>query len=185
MISTMAPVCVSFSRLYRVTAPLVGGVALPFRRRVLGLQRVVDHDDVGTPPSQDTADGSGDPAALRDRLEFGHHLSLRREAGREEPLVPVAGDHPPAIPRQFVGQVPRLTNAQNLARIVSEATGRKGDRARCDFRWHGGRLTISRRNRPRYRWARMLPLPIAALHRHRCAILIRDPVGFGLTATSG
>ena len=62
-------------------------------------------------------------------LEFGHRLPLRREAGREEPAIPVAGDDPPAIARQLVGEVLRITDAQELgARVVAEAPGRKADR---------------------------------------------------------
>jgi len=78
----MAPVRVSFSRLYRAVAPLVGGLALRLRRRALGLQRVVDDDDVGTPPSQDTADRSGDPATLRDRLEASSVAAASGGSGR-------------------------------------------------------------------------------------------------------
>jgi hypothetical protein len=42
----------------------------------------------------------------------------RRQAGREEPLVPVAGEEAPAIARQFVGEIlaPRVTLAMDRRR---------------------------------------------------------------------
>ena len=54
--------------------PLVGRLALRLRQRFLGLQRVVDDDDVRTPPGQHPADRGREPAALRGRLEFAHRL---------------------------------------------------------------------------------------------------------------
>jgi hypothetical protein len=54
---------------------------------------------------------------------------LRRQAGREEPLVPVAGDDAAAVARQFVGEVLGIADAQDLgARVVPETPGRKRDR---------------------------------------------------------
>jgi hypothetical protein len=113
-----------------VVVPLVGRLALRLRQRLLGLQRIIDDDDVGTTPGQHPADRGGDAAALCGRLEFGHCLMSRREASREEPLVPVTGDDPAGVTRQFVGEVLRVTRADDLrARIVPETPGRKGDRS--------------------------------------------------------
>src|SRR5215467_13044551 len=54
---------------------------------------------------------------------------LWREARREEPLVPVAGDDAAAVAREFVGEVLRVADAQDLsARVMPETPGRKGDR---------------------------------------------------------
>jgi hypothetical protein len=89
-----------------LVVPFVGRPALRLRQGFLGLQRIVDDDDdVGTPPGQYPTDRGGDAAALRRRLELGHRLMPRREAGWKESLVPVAGDDAPAIARQFVGEV--------------------------------------------------------------------------------
>src|SRR6516162_10633692 len=56
----------------------------------------------------------------------------------------------PGVARQFVGEVLRVTDAEDLrARIMAQAPGRKGIEARCDFRWRGGTLMINnRRFRP-------------------------------------
>ena len=141
MISTIAPVeLVVEPAVEGVVVPLVGRLALGLRQRLLGLQRVVDDDDVGTPPGQHPADRGGDPAALRRRLELGHRLMPRREPGREEPLVPVAGDDAPAVARQFVGEVLGVADAEDLrARVVPETPGRKGDRGQV-------RLQMARRH---------------------------------------
>ena len=122
-----------------VVVPFVGRLALGLRQGLLGLQRVVDDDDVGTPPGQHPADRGGDARALRRRLELGHRLMPRREPGREEPLVPVAGEDAPAVARQFVGEILGVADAEDLrARLVPETPGRKGDRGQV-------RLQMARR----------------------------------------
>jgi hypothetical protein len=108
-----------------VVVPLVGGLPLGLRQRLLGLQRVVDDDQVGAAPGQDAADRGGDARALRGRLEFGHGLMAGCQAGREETLVPVAGEEAPAIAREFVGEVLRVADTQDRGtRLVTEAPGR-------------------------------------------------------------
>jgi hypothetical protein len=123
-----------------VVEPVVRRLPLGLRQRLLGLQRIVDDDEVGTAPGQHPTDRGGEPAALRRRLEFGHRLPLRRKAGGKELPVPVAGDDLPAIARQFVGQVLRVTHAKQLgARVVAQAPGRKADRGQV-------RLQVARRH---------------------------------------
>ena len=112
-----------------VVVPLVGGLALGLRQGFLGFERVVDDDDVGTPPGQHPADRGRDPRALGRRLELGHRLMPRCQAGRKEPLVPVAGDDAPAVARQFVGEVLGIADAEDLgARVEPETPGRKRNR---------------------------------------------------------
>ena len=78
MISTIAPAeLVVQPAVEGVVVPFVGRLPLGLRQRLLGLQRVVDDDDVGTPPGQHPADRGGEPAALCGCLEFGHRLMLR------------------------------------------------------------------------------------------------------------
>jgi len=123
----------------RVVEPLVGGPPVRLGQRLLGFQRIVDDDDVGTAPGQHTADRRGEPAALGRGLELGCGLPLRREPGREQLPVPVAGDDAPAVARQLVGEVLRVTDAEDLgARPVTETPRRKGDRGQV-------RLQVARR----------------------------------------
>jgi hypothetical protein len=122
-----------------VVVPFVRRLALGLRQRLLGLQGIVDDDDVGAAPGQDAADRGGEPATLGRRVEFGHRGALRREAGGEDPPVPVAGDDMPAIARQFVGKVLRIADAEDLRRgIMPETPGREGDRGQQ-------RLQVTRR----------------------------------------
>jgi hypothetical protein len=88
-----------------VIVPFIGRLSLDLRQGLLGLQGIVDDDDVGTAPGQHPADRGRDPRALCRRLEFGDRLALRREARREQALVPVAGDDAAAVAREFVGEV--------------------------------------------------------------------------------
>ena len=134
--------------LLRVVQPAVEGVVVPLVRRpplglrqgLLGLQRIVDDDDVGTPSGQHAADRSGEPAALLGRLEFRHGLPLRGEPRREGPLVPVAHNDTPAIARELVGEILRIADAEDLrAGPTPEAPRRKRDRAQQ-------RLQVARRH---------------------------------------
>ena len=135
--------------------PLVGRPPLALRQGLLGLQRIVDDDQVGTAPGQYPADRGREPAALRRRLELRHRLPFGREARREEPLVPVAGEDPPAVARQFVGELLRIADAEDLRRrIVPETPCGKGDRGQQ-------RLQITRRQ------VDDQPPDLAGAHRHQ------------------
>jgi hypothetical protein len=80
----------------------------------------------GAAPSQHPTDRGGDARALRRRLELRHRLTLRRKAGRKEPLVRVAGNDPPAVAQQFVGEALGVTDAKDLcARVMAETPGWK------------------------------------------------------------
>ncbi len=131
----------------RRIVPFVGALPVPIGQRLLGLQRVVDDDQIGAAPGQHAADRGGDAAAPRRRLELGHRLPQRREARREQTAAPRARDDAPAIARPFVGEIlarglrSRRTvavkpagDAQDLGtRRVAEDPGRKGDRGRQDL----------------------------------------------------
>jgi hypothetical protein len=123
-----------------VVIPVVGRLPLALRQRRLGFQGIVDDDDVRTPSGQHPADRGGEPAALGRGVELGHGLPLRREAGRKDLPVPVAGGNMLAIARQFVGEVLRVADAEDLqAGFVPETPGRKGDRSQV-------RLQVARRH---------------------------------------
>ena len=124
--------------LLRVVQPAVEGVVVPLVRRpplglrqgLLGLQGIIDDDQVGAAPGQNPADRGGEPAALRGRLELRRGLPLRRKPGRKGPLVPVAHNDAAAITGQLVGEVLRIADAEDLrAGLTPEAPGRKRDRA--------------------------------------------------------
>ena len=122
-----------------VVEPFVGRPPVGIGQGLLGFQRVVDDNDVGTPPGQHAADRSGEPAALARGFELGCGLPLRRQLGREQTPVPVAGDDALAIARQLVGEVLGIADAEDLrAWAVTEALGRKGDRGQV-------RLQVARR----------------------------------------
>jgi len=59
-----------------VVEPLVGRPPPGLGQRLLGLQRVVDDDQVGAAAGQHAFDRGREPATLRGRLEFGHRLAL-------------------------------------------------------------------------------------------------------------
>ena len=132
--------CVVQPAVEGVVVPLVGGLPLGLRQGLLGFQRIVDNDDVRTPAGQHSADRGGESAALRRGLELGHRLALCREANRKELPVPVADEKMPAIARQFVGEILRITDAKDLrARIVAETPRRKHHRSQV-------RLQVARRH---------------------------------------
>jgi hypothetical protein len=74
--SLIAGLVFLFSRFISLFARLVD-LGQP-SDQLLGLQRVVDDDDVGAPPGQHPAHRGGDATALRRRLEF----ALRTDGAR-------------------------------------------------------------------------------------------------------
>jgi len=88
-----------------MVVPFIGRLPLGLRQRLLGLQRVVDDDDVGTAPGQHSADRGGDARPKCCRLKFGHRLMPRRQPRRKKPLVPVTGEDAAAVAREFVGEI--------------------------------------------------------------------------------
>ena len=89
MIRTIAPPeLVVEAAVEGVVEPFVRRLALRLRQCFLGLQRVVDDDDVGTPPGQDTADRSGDARALVDSAPRANKTDSLAEKGGFKPSVP-------------------------------------------------------------------------------------------------
>jgi hypothetical protein len=87
------------------------------RQSLLRLQRIVDDDQVGAAAGQLAADRGGHPTALGRRLELRRRLTPQRESGREQGVGTIRW----AIARQFVGEVLRVTYAEDLgARLVAE-----------------------------------------------------------------
>ena len=122
-----------------VGEPLVGALTVGFRQCLFGLQRVLDNDDVRTPPGQHAADRGGDPADLGRRVELRHRLMLRREPGREGPPVPVAGDDR----RQSRDNLSASSCAWLTQRICAlglrpRHQAGNATEASSDFRWRGG-----------------------------------------------
>ena len=134
--------------LLRVVQPAVEGVVVPLVRRpplglrqgLLGLQRIVDDDDVGAAAGKHPADRGGEPAALGGLLELRHGLPLGGKPGRGGPLIPVAHDDTPAVSGELVGEILRVADADDLrAGLTPEAPGRKRHRRHQRFqvaRWH-------------------------------------------------
>ena len=134
----------------RMVKPFVGALAVRVRQCLLGLERIVDDDNVRTAAGQHPADRGGDAAALCGGLEFGHRLPLRRQSRWEDLPVPVAGDDPTAIARQFVGELLGMADAEDLrARIAPQAPGRKGHRGQMRLRvWYKVHLRMRAGGRP-------------------------------------
>jgi hypothetical protein len=76
---------------------------------------------------------------LRRRVEFRHGPALRRQPGREDAPIPLAGDDLPAVARQLVGQILGIADIQDVRRgRVPQISGRKRDRGQQ-------RLQVARR----------------------------------------
>src|SRR5271169_1557468 len=108
--------------------PLVCRLPPGLRQGLIGLQRVVDDDDVGTPSGQHAADRGGEPAALRSRLELRYSLPLRGKPGRECSLVPAAH----MIRRQSRASLSAFPTACRGLAIQAAGSGR--DRPSADGR---------------------------------------------------
>ena len=117
-----------------MVVPLVGGLPLRVRERLLRLQRIVDQDDVGAASGQHAAGGGGEPVALAGGDELLHRLAVRRQAGRKDLPIPRAHHDAAAIAGELVGEILGIADAEDLSRgIVPETPGRKGDRGHQGF----------------------------------------------------
>jgi hypothetical protein len=67
-----------------VVEPVVGGLALGVGERLLGLQRIVDQDDAGTPSGEHAAIGGGEPAAMGGGDELLYGLAVRSQTGPKD-----------------------------------------------------------------------------------------------------
>jgi hypothetical protein len=115
--------------------PVVGAVSLRLGQRLLGLQRIVDNDDVGAAAGQHTAGRGGEPVALPGGDELLDRLALRRQAGREDLPVPRADHDAAAIAGELVGQILTIAGAEELdRRVVPERPGGKRDRGDQGFK---------------------------------------------------
>jgi hypothetical protein len=89
-------------------------------------------------------------------------MSLRREAGRQDLSIPVAGEDAPVVTRQLFDEAPPGGHAcdgpsplkpggdakDRDAGVVPEASRRKGDRRQVQLQVARGRLMITSRMRP-------------------------------------
>src|SRR5260221_11819131 len=89
--------------------PFIDRVSPGFRKRLVGLQRVVDNDHVRAAAGEYTADRCCHARALLGCCKVMDRLAVG-EPYRKEPPIPRAGHYTPAVPGQFTGQglpVPR------------------------------------------------------------------------------
>ena len=109
-------------------------MTLSLGERLLGLQRIVDQDDVGPPPGQHAAIGGGEAVSLGGGHELLHGLAVGGKAGPKDPPVPLAHHDAAAVAGELVGEFLAIADAEDLRRgVVPEAPGREGDRGQQRF----------------------------------------------------
>jgi hypothetical protein len=97
-----------------MVVPLVRDLPLGLRQRLLGLQRIVDDDDVGAAPGQDAADRAGEPATLGRPVQFGHRGALRREAPRSTGTSGASRSRSPQLEGAVRGDLRKSLSAVSL-----------------------------------------------------------------------
>ena len=114
--------------------PLVAGLPLCVRERLIRLQRVVNQNYVGAATGEHTTGRGGEPVALAGGDELLHRLAVRRQAGREELTIPRAHHDAAAIAGELIGELLGIADAEDLRRgVVPETPGRKSDRGHQRF----------------------------------------------------
>ena len=114
--------------------PLVAGVPLCVRERLVRLQRIVNQNYVGAATGEHTAGRGGESVALAGGDELLHRLAVRRQAGREELTIPRAHHDAAAIAGELIGELLGIADAEDLRRgVVPETPGRKSDRGHQRF----------------------------------------------------
>ena len=117
-----------------VIEPFVGGGALGLGERLVGLEGIVDDEEVGATSGEHSADRGGEAHALGGGVKFGDGLTFGGETRGKELLIPVGVEERAAVEREFVGEVLGVATADDLrAGIVSEEPGREGDGGAVGF----------------------------------------------------
>src|SRR6516162_4225121 len=113
----------------RVGEPVVGGFALRVRKCLVRLQWIIDQDDIGAAPGQHAAGGSGQPVSLAGGDDLLDSLTVRGQAGPEDPAIPWAHHDAAAIARELVSEILGVADAEDLRRgVMPKTPSRKGDR---------------------------------------------------------
>ena len=93
------------ARQERGIEPFVDGIAPRVRPRFLGLQGIVDDDEIGAAAGEHTAHRGGQTKAAARGGEFRDGLFVRRECGFEQRAVEARVDQSAAVATELVGQV--------------------------------------------------------------------------------
>jgi hypothetical protein len=89
-----------------VVVPFVDRLALRIREGLIGLEGIIDDNDVAAAAGQNAAHGGGEAEALAGRHKFLHGLLLRRQTGGKKALIKGAVHDSPAVAGVFGPRVP-------------------------------------------------------------------------------
>ena len=118
--------------------PLVAGLPLCVRERLVRLQRIVNQDYVGAATGEHTTGRGGEPVALAGGDELLHRLAVQRQAGWKELTIPRAHHDAAAIAGELIGELLGIADAEDLRRgIMPQTPGREGDRGHQGFQMTG------------------------------------------------
>jgi hypothetical protein len=101
-----------------VVVPLIDSIAPGLGKRLIGLERVVDDDDIGAAAGQHAADRRRHARALLRGDKVIDGVAFHGESRGEKLFVPGALHHPAAIARELVGEVLAVAGADHVASRV-------------------------------------------------------------------
>jgi hypothetical protein len=113
-----------------VVEPAVKGVEEPLIRRIpscvgerlLRFRGIVDQNEIGAAPGQHASGGGGEAITFAGGDELLHRVAVRRQAGREDPLIPRAHHDTAAVAGELIGEFLAIADGQDLRRrIVPQA----------------------------------------------------------------
>jgi hypothetical protein len=117
-----------------MSVPLVGGLPLRLRERLLRLQWIIDQDDVGTASGQHTAGGGGEPIAMTGGDELLQCLAVRSQPGGKDLPIPWTHHDAAAIAGELVGEILGIADTEYRGGgIMPETPRRKSDRGHQGF----------------------------------------------------
>jgi hypothetical protein len=113
-----------------VVVPFVHRLALRIGERLIGLEGVIDNNDVAATAGQNATHGGGEAEALTGRHKFLDGLLLRRQTGGKKALVKGAGHHSPAVAGVLVREFLAVADTDDLGRrIMPEPPSRQRNRS--------------------------------------------------------
>src|ERR1700693_191001 len=123
-----------------VIEPFVRCIALRFGECLIGLEWIVDDDQVRTTTGHYAADGGSQTKTILRSQKLLNRLPLRRKASGKQTSVPLAGHYSSAVHGMLVGQILPVAGTDDLGTgIVAQNVRWESNRGRVRFqrtRWH-------------------------------------------------
>lgn len=113
----------------RIVVPVIHRLSSGFRPGIIGLERVVDNDDISAAPGQRPTDGGREPEAVFGCRYFILGILAANLRTGKDLLIPLALDDRAELPHKLLGQFVAIADGNDArSRILPQNPCRQDDR---------------------------------------------------------